>query len=159
MVKTIAPLAFSSCLFLAVAALALSVASADEANKDGKDGLVREIDLAGFTRSSTSGVATKPTKITSAEELAKAIPDTDNEWRDRIAKQVDFEKEELLFFAWTGSATDSLSVKVEVTKHGPVAVFSFKPGLGEDKPHPRFRLYAIARNWRVESPREKASGF
>jgi hypothetical protein len=140
-------------LFLAVAALALSAAYADEANKEGKDGLVREIDLQGFTRTRTTGVATKPTKITNAEELAKAFPDTDREWLDRIARQVNFEKEELLFFAWTGSATDTLSFKVEETKKGPVVVFSYKQGRGEDMPHPRFRLYAIAKNWRVESRR------
>ena len=138
-------------MFLAVAALALSAAYADEANKEGKDRLVREIDLKGFTRTSTTGVASKPTKITNAEELAKAIPDADKEWRDRIAKQVDFDKEELLFFAWTGSGTDSLSFKVEETKRGPVAVFRYKQGLGDDIPRPRFRLYAIAKNWRIES--------
>jgi hypothetical protein len=150
--KTIAPIRISTCLLLAVAALTLSAAYADEANKEGKDGLVREIDLAGFTRTSTTGVASKPTRITNAEELAKAIPDTDKEWRHRIAKRVDFEKEELFFFAWTGSATDMLSFKVEQTKNGPVVVFSYQQGHGDDVPRPRFRLYAVAKNWRVESP-------
>jgi hypothetical protein len=125
--------------------------SADEANKEGKGELVREIDLEGFTRTRTTGVASKPTKITNAEELAKAIPDTDKDWRDRIAKQVDFEKEELLFFAWTGSATDMLPFQVEETKKGPVVVFSCKQGRGDEMPRPGFRLYAIAKNWRGES--------
>ena len=149
--KTIALVPIRTCLFLAVVALTLSAVNADETNKQGKDGLVRLIDLKGFTRHATAGVATKPTRITNAEELAKAFPDTDREWRDQIGKQVDFEKEELLFFAWTGSATDSLSFKVEQTRIGPVVVFSYKQGRGEDMPHPRFRLYAIAKNWRVES--------
>src|SRR5262245_28906746 len=127
----------------------LSAAYADETNKGGKDGVVREIDLKGYSRDKTTGVASKPTKIANAEELAKAIPD--KEWRDRIAKQVDFDKEELLFFAWTGSAgTDELSFRVEETKKGPVAVFNYKKGRGEDFPRPIFRLYAIAKNWRVE---------
>ena len=104
---------------LAAAALALPAASAEEANKKGKDALVRAIDLKGFRRDKTSGVALKPTKITNAEELAKAFPDTDKNWRDQIARQVDFEKEELLFFAWTGSNTDRLSFKVEETRKGP----------------------------------------
>src|SRR4051794_38996552 len=101
--KTMALLPIRACLFLAVAAVALSGANAGEAKKEGKDGLVREIDLGGFSRRSTTGVPTKPTRITNAEELAKAIPDSDKEWRDRVVKQVDFEKEELFFFAWTGS--------------------------------------------------------
>jgi hypothetical protein len=128
----------------------LSAASAGETNKGGKDGVAREIDLKGYSRDKTTGVASKPTKIANAEELAKAIPD--KEWRDRIAKQVDFDKEELLFFAWTGSAgTDELSFKVEETKKGPVVVFIYKQGRGEDFPRPIFRLYALAKNWRVES--------
>ena len=149
--KTIAPIPTGICWFLAVAALALPVASAEEANKKDKDAVVREIGLKGFTRTRTTGVASKPTRITNAAELAKAFRDTDKEWLDRIARQVDFEKEELLFFAWTGSATDRLSFKVEQTRRAPVVVFSYKQGLGDDVPRPRFRLYAIAKNWRIES--------
>jgi hypothetical protein len=151
--KTIAPLLTGICCFLAVAALALPVASAEETNKKATDAVVQEIDLKGFTRAKTRGVASKPTRITNAEELAKAFPDTDKEWLDRIARQVNFEQEELLFFAWTGSATDRLSFKFEQTRNGPVVVFSYKQGHGEDAPRPRFRLYAIARNWRVEGTR------
>src|SRR5262245_36644172 len=126
--KTIAPIPTGICWFLAVAALALSVASAEETNKKDKDTVVRVIDLKGFTRARTRGVASKPTKITNAGELARAFPDTDEEWLDRIAKQVDFEKDELLFFAWTGSGTDRLSFKVEETRNGPVVVFSYEQG-------------------------------
>ena len=149
--KTIAPIPAGICWFLGVAALALSVASAQETNKKDKDAVVREIDLKGFTRTRTTGVATKPTRITNAEELAKAFPDTDKAWLDRIARQVDFEKEELLFFAWKGSATDMLSFKIDQTRQGPIAVFSYKQGFGDDVPRPQLRLYAIAKNWRIES--------
>src|SRR5262245_46154277 len=151
MSKAIAPILIGICWFLAVVALAPSVASAEDTNKKDNDAIVREIDLNGFTRARTSGVASKPTKITNTEELAKAFPDSDQEWLDRIARQVDFEKDELLFFAWKGSGTDRLSFKFEQTKKGPVVVFSYKQGLGDDIPRPRFRLYAIAKNWRIES--------
>jgi hypothetical protein len=151
MCKTIAPIPTGICWFLAVAALALSVASAEETNNKDKDAVVREIDLKGFTRATTRGVASKPTRITNAEQLAMAFPDSDEEWLDRIVKQVDFEKDELLFFAWTGSSTDRLSSKVEETKKGPVVVISYEKGRGDDMPRPKFRLYAIAKNWRVES--------
>jgi len=144
--KTIALIPAGIGWLLAVAALVLPVASAEETNKKDKVALVRVIDLKDFTRARTSGVATKPTKITNAAELAKAFPDTDRNWRNQIARQIDFEKEELLFFAWTGSNTDSLSFKVEQTSKGPVVVFRYKEGFGEDVPRPRFRLYAIAKN-------------
>src|SRR5262245_45437517 len=153
--KTIAPIPIGTCLFLAVAGLALPAASAEETNKKGKDAVVREIDLKGFTRAKTKGVASKPTKITNAEELAKAFPDGAKGWLDQIAKQVNFEKDELLFFAWTGSGTDTLSFKVEETRKGPVVVFSYKQGHGDDLPRPRFRLYAIAKNWRIDSTRDE----
>jgi hypothetical protein len=145
MTKALTPIPAYIGWLLALAALALP-ASAEEANQKGKGALVRAIDLQGFRRDKTSGVATRPTKITSAEELAKAFPDTDRNWRDQIARQVDFEKEELLFFAWTGSNTDSLSFKVEQTGNGPIVVFRYKKGFGEDVPRPRFRLYSIAKN-------------
>jgi hypothetical protein len=148
--KTIAPIPTGTCWFLAVAALALSVASAKESTQKDKDAVVREIDLKGFTRAMTRGVPSKPIRIANAEELAKAFPDTDEEWLDGIAKRVDFEKNELLFFAWTGSSTDRLSFKVDETKNGPVVVFTYEQGRGEDMPRPRFRLYAIAKNWRSQ---------
>jgi hypothetical protein len=149
--KTIAPSPTGICYFLALAALALSVASAEEPKKTNKDVAVREIDLNGFTRARTRGVATQPTRITNAEELAKAFPDSDEDWLNRIARQVEFAKDELLFFAWTGSSTDRLSFKVEETRKGPVVVFSYRQGLGDDIPRPKFRLFTVARNWRIES--------
>src|SRR5262249_32321214 len=136
--KVIAPIPAGIGWLLAVAALALPAASAEEAHKKDKDALVRAIDLKGFRRDKTSRVASKPTKTTNAEGLAKAFPDTDKNWRDQIARQVDFEKEELLFFAWTGSNTDRLSFKVEETRKGPVVVFRYKEGCGDDVPRPRF---------------------
>jgi hypothetical protein len=153
MCKTLALIPTGICWLLAAVALALPVASAEETNRKDRDAVVRQIDLQGFTRAATRGVASKPTRITNAEELAKAFPDTDEEWLARIARQVDFEKEELLFFAWTGSSTDRLSFKVDQTRNGPFVVFSYERGRGEDMPHPRFHLYAVARSWRIESTR------
>src|SRR5262249_50628251 len=146
--KSMAPLLTGIISPLAVAALALPVAPAEGTNKKDKGAVVREIDLDGVSRTMTRGVATKPTRITNAEELARAFPDTDQEWLARIAKQIDFEKDELLFFAWKGSSTDGLSFKVEETRKGPVVVFTYERGRGEDMPNARFGLYAVARNWR-----------
>jgi hypothetical protein len=51
--------------------------------------------------------ATEPTTIKSADELAKspALKDA----ADVIKKEVNFEKEKLLFFAWAGSGGDKLT--------------------------------------------------
>jgi hypothetical protein len=111
-----------------------------------KDGLVREIGT-GYAPDKADGGPTKPTRITTADELAKAIPEKGA--RDLIAKQFDLDKEELLFFAWTGSNTDRLSFQVEQTETGPVAVFGFVKGRGEDRPRPKCRLFAVAKNWCV----------
>jgi hypothetical protein len=148
--KAVAPVPTGVCWSLAVAALALPVAPAEGTSKEGKDAVVREIDLKGFTRAMTRGVASRPTRITNAEELARAFPDADAGWLDRIARRVDFERDELLFFAWTGSGTDRLSFKVEGARRGPVVVFRYERGRGDDMPRPRFRLYAVAKSWRVE---------
>jgi hypothetical protein len=149
--QKIAPIPTGIFCFLAVSTVALSLASAGQTNQKDKDAVVREIDLKGFARARTSAVAAKPTRITNAEELAKAFPDVDATWLVRIAKQVDFDKEELLFFAWTGSNTDRLSFKVDESRKVPVVAFNFARGSGEDMPRAKFRLYAIAKNWRIDS--------
>jgi hypothetical protein len=56
------------------------------------------------------GSATKPTAVTSEEELKKAIPDETT--RKRIAKLVDFKEQTLLVFAWQGSGQDKLTYGV-----------------------------------------------
>jgi hypothetical protein len=153
MVKTIIPLPNSMGWVLAVAAVALSVASGQEPGQQGKTAQVRDIDLQGLTRRATHAVATKPARISSAEELARAFPDADAKWLDRVAKQVDFDREELVFFAWTGSNTDGVAAKVEQTDRGPVVVFTFEPGYGEDMPHARFRMFAVAGSFRLGTTR------
>src|SRR5262245_24522567 len=141
-----------TCLFLAGAAVSLSATPADETNKNGKDGIAREIDLKGYRAERPKGDVSKPTRITSAEELGKVIPD--KEWRDRITKQVDFTKEHLLFFAWAGSGQDKLSCEGDEDKKGAGVVFNYSEGVTDDL-RSHFRLYAIAKNvsWRVEGKR------
>src|SRR5262245_2630941 len=90
------------CLLAASAGLAPTLAQ--DAGK-GASGF-REIDLKGLNLAPVPAVASwnKPTKITSAQELAKAFPD--KEAQVKIAKQVDFIKDYLLYFRWTGSGGD-----------------------------------------------------
>lgn len=53
------------------------------------------------------GKATEPSEIKTADELAKseALKDA----ADAIKKQVNFEKEKLVFFAWGGSGGDKIA--------------------------------------------------
>ncbi len=53
------------------------------------------------------GKATEPTEIKTAEELTKSAALKDA--ADEIKKQVNFEKEKLVFFAWAGSGGDKIT--------------------------------------------------
>lgn len=53
------------------------------------------------------GKATEPTELKSADDLAKSAALKGA--ADEIKKQVNFDKEKLVFFAWQGSGGDTLS--------------------------------------------------
>ena len=72
----------------------------------------------------------KPTRIASKKDLEKAIPDKDV--RQKVARQVDFKKEYLLLFRWSGSGADRLSVTVDRGKKGDIARFFYKAGRTRD---------------------------
>jgi RNA polymerase sigma factor (sigma-70 family) len=121
--------------------------------REGAKRMVREIDIKGFRaeRRPSSNVA-RPTQITSAAELAKAFPD--KTWQARIMKQgpakkgrLDFGKEELWFFAWSGSGGDQLSFVVEKDEKGPVVVFRYVPGPDPDVVG-HYLLYALTKGTR-----------
>jgi hypothetical protein len=129
-----------TCLsLLAVCGLALAAAAADEPKKDAKD-VVKEIELKGLNKSTERGSVDKPTVIATPEALAKAFPD--EELQARIKKEVDFGKQQLLFFSWAGSGGDKLDYSVEETKKGPAVTFQFQAGRTRDL---RFhsRLFAL----------------
>src|SRR5260370_20175182 len=114
---------------LAILGLVLPLtASAEE-----KPAAVKEIDVKALkVPVPRDGDVMKPTKITSADELAKAIPD--EAAQTAIKKEVDFATQQLLLFAWGGSGQDKLSF---VTTEGKnEAVFVLKRGLTNDfRPH------------------------
>jgi hypothetical protein len=103
---------------------------------------VREISLSGL-RGEASGSAKKPTEITNADELAKAFPD--KAWQKKLAKQVKFDKEKLLFFAWSGSGQDKLTHKVQKGEKGQEVVFQYRPGRTRDLRH-HFHLFAVPKD-------------
>src|SRR5712692_462167 len=94
---------------------------------DPKGEVVREIDVKGLKLPFQLGKVEQPTEITSAAELAKAIPD--KEWQDKIGKEVDFTKQKLLLFIWSGSGTDKFAA--ELGKNGEVT-FQFTRGNTRD---------------------------
>ena len=136
-----AMLAFTACSLL------LSSAFADGQAPKGKTEYAREIDLPGYRGERNRGDVRKPTRITNANELVKAFPEA--EWQECIAKQVDFSKEYLLFFAWRGSGQDTLTVqKGRATVPG--VEFLYTAGKSEDL-RSHYHLFAVEKNliWQV----------
>src|SRR5262245_29900041 len=84
--------------------------------KEAKDD-VRELDVKARKVGPPRGDVKKPAVITNADELAKAVADKD--MQERIKKDVDFGKQQLLLFTWSGSGQDKLTTKVEAGKKGP----------------------------------------
>ncbi len=66
-------------------------------------------------------------EITTLEQLAKEFPDAQSQ--ARINKQVDFNKQKLVFSAWSYSKADKLAVTVEQDGTGPLVNFhlAFSP--------------------------------
>jgi len=121
-----------------------TAAGADDARKG-----ARAIDVKGLKAEMPRGEVMKPAKITSEKELAAAIPD--KEWQQKVGKQVDFAKEQLVYFTWSGSGGDKLTTRTEDAKDKTVVVFLLERGLTRDfRPH--VHLFAVPKDatWRVE---------
>jgi hypothetical protein len=111
----------------------------------------REINLKGLKLDPPAAKSSwmTPTKITSAVELANAFPNKDTQ--DKIAKQVDFMKDYLLYFRWQGSGGDKLSFLP--FREGSEILFTYKAGLTDDIKH-HTKLYALDKTikWMTKSP-------
>jgi hypothetical protein len=62
---------------------------------------------------------------------------------EEVAKKVNFDKEYVLLFRWTGGATDKLTFEVTGEKNGRDVVFRFTPGKDKGK-KTHTRLFAVA---------------
>lgn len=93
------------------------------------------------------GNAPKAVEIKSAEELAKSPLFADNDSRDEIKKQVDFDKEKLVVFVWSGSGGDKLSG--ELVKRGGTAQFTYKAGFTDDLRR-HGHVFAVPKDAKVE---------
>ncbi len=111
---------------------------------DKKDITVKEVDLKALKREFPKSGFGKPTEITSEDELKKAIPEEDVQ--AKLKKEIDFGKQKLLFFAWSGSGQDKLTY--EVGKEG--VIFKHVPGLTLDLAS-HFHAFIVPKdtNWKI----------
>lgn len=78
------------------------------------------------------GNSPKPTEITSADELTKAAVFADDAGRTAVAKQVDFAKDKLVVFAWSGSGGDKLKGDLVTDGKKTFANFTYSAGVTDD---------------------------
>jgi hypothetical protein len=78
-----------------------------------------------------AGDPTKPTEIKTGDELAKS-PLFGEGAADTLKKHVDFEKEKLVVFAWSGSGRDSVGGATLTEDKKPTARFIYTPGATRD---------------------------
>ena len=124
-------------------AVVFGLTTAAAATADDKKSVVREVSVKDYEADfKERGTVTKPTKIMTAEELAKALPGKDV--AEKIGKQVDFSKEYLLLFRWSGSGGDQLTGSGETT-----ATFAYQRGLTKDL-RQHLHLFAVAKDSKWE---------
>jgi hypothetical protein len=92
-----------------------------------------------------TGKVTQPAEIKTAEELAKS-PVVGKE-ADTVKKQIDFSKEKLVVFAWSGSGGDR--VAGGLNKDGKTAEFTYTGGLTFDL-RQHSRLYVVPKDATVK---------
>jgi hypothetical protein len=114
-------------------ALLVSVVTA-VASFHGENG-VKTIDVKGLKLANEEGAFNfKPLVIANADELAKAI--SDKESVAKVASQVDFTKEKLVYFKWSGSGGDKLSFTTAKGANKLDVTITYQGGLTRDlRPH------------------------
>ena len=96
---------------------------------------------------SKAGNRPEPVEIKSADELAKSALFADDADRDEIKKQVNFEKEKLVVFVWSGSGQDKLDGAL--VKRGGTAQFTYTVGRTDDLRH-HGHVFAVPKDAKVE---------
>ena len=139
---------------LGVFCVALPVLAAGEEGKKA----VRELDLKG-AKTPAEGAIERPRVIATAAELNTAFPDA--AVAGRLAKEVDFDNEQLLVFTWSGSGQDKLTPEYKVlcikSKESEV-VFRYTSGGATDR-KAHAHLFVVPKGqkttWRVETGKNK----
>jgi hypothetical protein len=71
-----------------------------------------------------------PVVIANAEQLARAIKD--EAAVAAVKKAADFEKEQVVYFSWSGSGQDKLTFAAGSDPKGPDVIFTYTPGRTRD---------------------------
>lgn len=105
---------------------------------------IKEIKLTGFKPTGRPmGRGLVPTEMKTAEDLAKTFPQ--QEVVAAVQKEVDFGKQKLVLFAWSGSGQDKVSAELVKDE----AVFTYKPGLTRDL-RAHYHLFAVPKDAKVK---------
>ena len=114
------------------------------------DSPVRAIDTKGLNLGKAEGMVNKPAVIVSADELAKDVTDADT--LAKLKKEVDFTKEKLLHFAWSGSGGDKLGFSTAKKDKSLEVTILLKPGLTRDL-RQHHALFVIPKDatWKFET--------
>ena len=93
---------------------------------------VRALDMKGvkLVQPKDVGSPPKPVEVKTADELMKSAAFADDDGRAAAKKQVDFSKDKLVVFAWSGSGQDKIAGAM--SKDGKTAVFAYTVGLTDD---------------------------
>jgi hypothetical protein len=92
---------------------------------------------------SKGGNEPKPLEIKSLDQLAKADVFADEASRAAIKKQVDFSKDKVVVFVWSGSGQDKLIAAL--SEDGKTAEFTYSVGKTDDLRH-YARVFALPRD-------------
>lgn len=89
----------------------------------------------------------KPKEIKSAKELTSALPEA---VAKEVAKEVDFDKQLVLVFAWSGSGQDKVTAKEDAENKGNV-IFQYRPGRTRDL-RPHVHVFAVRKDskWKIQ---------
>ena len=97
------------------------------------------------------GSVVRPTQIVKRKDLKELLGK--GKKMLQLRKTIDFEKQKVLVFRWSGSGQDSLTVKAEPNEKKPDQphfVFHYKRGLTKDlRPHAKVYLLPAKSMWKV----------
>ncbi|MBN9119832.1 MAG: hypothetical protein J0I06_11845 [Planctomycetes bacterium] len=102
------------------------------------------------------GDVTKPTEIKTADELARS-PLFRAGAADELKKHVDFSKEKLVVFAWSGSGRDAVTGATRTADKKLLAQFLYAPGATRDL-RQHFKVFVVPGDAEVKvenNPRAK----
>ncbi len=119
------------------------------AQEKGEVPAIQAIDLKGVSVQAARGQVQKPSVLDSAKDLARAIPK--QEERARIEKQIDWKKQHVLLFSWSGSGGDKLDFTVSKVNDKEQVAFHYTRGLTRDlRPHVKMFVVRKGVTWKFK---------